>query len=232
MRRSEINAVLRDAQDMIGAAGFNLPPFAHLEPDDLAALAGSEIVARRLGWDVTDYGAGDFAALGLALFTLRNGRVGDLSAGRGMLYAEKLLILRDGQLCPMHKHLLKAEDIIHRWGNGCLEVELFASSPAGGRDPDAPVTVLCDGLPRTVPAGGRLVLHPGDSVTLMPGDWHAFRARGGDCLLGEVSTVNDDESDNLFDPPLPRFARIMENEAPWRWLVGDYPMLAGAARAS
>lgn len=210
---------------MIRAAGFTLPPFAHVAPADLNRLAGSEVIARRLGWDVTDYGAGDFAALGLALFTLRNGRVADLTAGRGMLYAEKLLVLREGQYCPMHTHRLKAEDIIHRWGDGWLEVEVFASDAAGGRDRAAPVTVLCDGLPRRLPAGGRLVLHPGESVTLMPGDWHAFRARGGDCLLGEVSTVNDDESDNIFDPPLPRFATVDEDEGPWRWLVSDYPAL-------
>lgn len=226
MRRSEINAILRDADATIRAAGFALPPFAHLDPDDLARLAGSEVVARRLGWDVTDYGGGDFARVGLALFTLRNGRAADLAAGRGMLYAEKLLVLRQDQLCPMHCHRLKAEDIIHRWGAGRLEVELYASDAAGGRDPAAPVTVLCDGIPRTVPAGGRIELALGESVTLMPGDWHAFRALGGDCLLGEVSTVNDDETDNVFDPPLPRFATVEEDAAPWRWLVSDYPALA------
>ena len=225
MRRSDINAILREADAMIRAAGFTLPPFAHLAPAELARLAGTEVVARRLGWDVTDYGGGDFAALGLALFTLRNGRAADLSAGKGMLYAEKLLVLRQGQLCPMHCHRLKAEDIIHRWGAGRLEVELYASDARGGRDAAAPVTVLCDGLPRTVPAGGRIVLGPGESITLMPGDWHAFRALGGDCLLGEVSTVNDDETDNIFDPPLPRFATVDEDAAPWRWLVSDYPGL-------
>lgn len=222
MKRSTVNAILREADAMIRAAGFTLPPFAHLAPDDLARLAGSEVVARRLGWDVTDYGGGDFARLGLALFTLRNGRVADLGAGKGMLYAEKLLVLRQGQLCPMHCHRLKAEDIIHRWGAGRLEVELFASDAAGGRDTGAPVTVLCDGVARTVPAGGRIVLGLGESITLMPGDWHAFRALDGDCLLGEVSTVNDDETDNIFDPPLPRFSTIDEDAAPWRWLVSDY----------
>lgn len=222
MRRSQVNAILREAEAMIRAAGFTLPPFGRMAPGELARLADSEVVARRLGWDVTDFGAGDFARLGLALFTLRNGRVADLAAGRGMLYAEKLLVLRQGQLCPMHCHRRKAEDIIHRWGEGRLEVELFASDAAGRRDLDAPVTVLCDGLPRTVPAGGRIVLAPGESVTLMPGDWHSFRALDGDCLLGEVSTVNDDETDNFFDPPLPRFSMIDEDEPPWRWLVSDY----------
>jgi D-lyxose ketol-isomerase len=226
MRRSQVNAILRHADAMIRTAGFTLPPFGYLAPDDLARLAGTQVVSRRLGWDVTDYGEGDFDRLGLALFTLRNGRVADLSAGKGMLYAEKLLVLRRDQLCPMHCHRWKTEDIIHRWGEGKLEVELFASDATGARDPSVSVTVLCDGEARTVQAGGRIVLEPGESITLMPGDWHAFRALGGECLLGEVSTVNDDQTDNIFDPPLPRFATVLEDEAPWRWLVSDYDSIS------
>jgi len=222
MKRSQINRILQDAAALIDRFGFALPPFAHLAPGALRALTGSDILTRRLGWDVTDYGGGDFDRLGLALFTLRNGRLADLRAGRGMAYAEKLLVLRQGQLCPMHTHRIKAEDIINR-GGGVLAVDLFASDSQGRRDPQAAVTVICDGLPRTVPAGGTLRLGPGESVTLMPGDWHAFRAEGGDCLLGEVSTVNDDLTDNIFDPDLPRFANVTEDEAPWRLLVSDYP---------
>ena len=33
---------------------------------------------------------------------------------------------------------------------------------------------------------------------LMPGIWHAFWGDGGDVLIGEVSTVNDDWADNIF----------------------------------
>jgi len=226
MRRSEINAILRAAEAFIHSFGHSLPPFCQLAPEALAAPANAGIRARRLGWDVTDYGGGDFARLGLTLVTLRNGRPEDLRAGRGMLYAEKLLVCRLGQLSPMHRHDLKTEDIINR-GGGTLAMELFASAPDGSRDTAAPVTVLCDGVARTLPAGGTLRLAPGESVTLMPGDWHAFRAEGADCLIGEVSTVNDDETDNVFDPPLPRFATVEEDSAPWRLLVSDYPRLSG-----
>ena len=230
MNRSEINTILQETDAFIRSFGFALPPFAHLSPADLRAEGHTEIFRRRLGWDVTDYGAGDFGAMGLALFTLRNGRVEDLAAGRGMLYAEKLLISRRDQLSPMHRHMLKAEDIINR-GGGTLVIELFAAAPDGSRDFDASVTVICDGLPRTLPAGGKLALGVGESVTLMPGDWHAFWAEGADCLIGEVSTVNDDETDNRFDPPLPRFAEVTEDEAPWRLLVSDYPaILQGATQ--
>ncbi len=41
-------------------------------------------------------------------------------------------------------------------------------------------------------------------------------------LIGEVSTVNDDETDNIFREPIGRFAQIEEDEAPTHLLVSDY----------
>ncbi|SIS89169.1 carbohydrate ABC transporter substrate-binding protein, CUT1 family [Roseivivax lentus] len=57
---------------------------------------------------------------------------------------------------------------------------------------------------------------------LMPGDWHAFWGEGGDVLVGEVSTVNDDETDNIFREPIGRFATIEEDKDPVHLLVSDY----------
>ena len=48
-------------------------------------------------------------------------------------------------------------------------------------------------------------------------------------LIGEVSTVNDDETDNIFAEPVSRFAKIEEDEAPWRLLVSDYATWLGQA---
>ncbi len=61
-----------------------------------------------------------------------------------------------------------------------------------------------------------------ESVTLLPGVWHAFWGEGGDVLIGEVSTVNDDETDNWFREPIGRFAAIEEDVAPTHLLVSDY----------
>ena len=226
MKRSEVNTILREADEFIRRHGFALPPFAHWSPDELRERAGPGILDARLGWDITDYGRGDFGALGLALFTLRNGSLADLKAGGGMCYAEKLLISREGQLSPMHRHVVKAEDIINR-GGGTLVIEPYHSAPEGSVDRTRPVEVPCDGTLRRLAAGEKLRLAPGESVTLMPGVWHAFWGEGsdggtGDVLIGEVSTVNDDETDNVFEDDLPRFAAIEEDEAPWRWLVSDY----------
>ena len=60
--------------------------------------------------------------------------------------------------------------------------------------------------------GDILRLQPGESVTLLPGNWHAFWGEGGDVLIGEVSTVNNDLTDNIFAEPIGRFADIEEDE--------------------
>ena len=121
----------------------------------------------------------------------------------------------------MHTHVIKAEDIINR-GGATLVIELYGSDPQGGFDERAGGTVMCDGIRRDFAAGEKLRLAPGESVTLMPGDWHAFWGEGGDVLIGEVSTVNDDLTDNIFREPIGRFSDIEEDVAPMHLLVSDY----------
>ncbi|MEX1662789.1 D-lyxose/D-mannose family sugar isomerase [Thioclava sp. 15-R06ZXC-3] len=80
---------------------------------------------------------------------------------------------------------------------------------------------MCDGQPRRYGPGEVLILRPGASVTLRPGDWHAFWGEGGDVLIGEVSTVNDDRTDTIFRDPIGRVSDIEEDEAPRHLLVND-----------
>ena len=230
MKRSQVNDIMVQADDMIRSFGFTLPPFAYWSPETFKrnAAAARTIIEAQCGWDITDYGTGDFEALGLFLFTLRNGRLADLQRGGGMCYAEKLLISRQDQLSPMHTHVIKAEDIINR-GGATLVVELFGSDAEGRFAEDQGGTVYCDGLRRDFTPGEKLRLAPGESVTLMPGDWHAFWGDGGDVLIGEVSTVNDDNTDNIFREPIGRFSDIEEDEAPRHLLVSDYDQMLPAA---
>ncbi|MFH1342922.1 MAG: D-lyxose/D-mannose family sugar isomerase [Pseudomonadota bacterium] len=224
MERSQINEILEESDRFIRSFGYVMPPFAYWSPEEMRARTASDagsIRDNRLGWDITDYGQGRFEDLGLFLFTVRNGSAADLAAGRGMLYAEKIMISRKDQVSPMHRHVVKAEDIINR-GGGALVLELFASREDGSIDPEAVVRVLTDGVARRFEAGGVLKLDPGESVTLMPGVWHAFWGEGGDVLIGEVSTVNDDLSDNVFREPIGRFSTIIEDERPRHLLVSDY----------
>ncbi|MFD1881503.1 D-lyxose/D-mannose family sugar isomerase [Paracoccus pacificus] len=228
MKRSEINRIMADAKEMIRAGGFALPPFAFWTPEEFSANlpAARRIVDAQMGWDITDYAQGDFSKTGLFLFTLRNGDLAELNASRGMVYAEKLLISREGQVTPMHTHVIKTEDIINRSG-ATLAIQLYGSDAAGAIDHGRGVTVDCDGIARKVAAGDILRLAPGESVTLRPGDWHAFWGEGGSVLVGEVSTVNDDLTDNIFEADIGRFAEIDEDEAPTHLLVSDYDAWLG-----
>ena len=225
MKRSTINDIMAAADEMIRAHGFTLPPFAYWTPDDFRARVADGSAVRiadaRMGWDITDYGQGTFETFGLFLFTLRNGSLADLQRGGGMVYAEKLLISKQDQLSPMHTHVIKSEDIINR-GGATLAVELFGSDESGQCDESKGATVLTDGLVRKLDPGAVLKLAPGESVTLNPGNWHAFWGEGGDVLIGEVSTVNDDETDNLFREEIGRFAKIEEDVDPTHLLVSDY----------
>ncbi|MEL6701522.1 MAG: D-lyxose/D-mannose family sugar isomerase, partial [Pseudomonadota bacterium] len=207
MKRSDINTIMAHADDMIRSFGFALPPFAHWTPDEFKdrAATAPHIVNARCGWDITDYGAGDFDRMGLFLFTTRNGSMNDLKRGGGMCYAEKIMISRHDQISPMHRHIFKTEDIINR-GGATMVIELYGSDDEGNFAEDRGGQVMCDGILRTFAPGEKLRFAPGESVTLRPGDWHAFWGEGGDVLIGEVSTVNDDETDNIFRDPIGRFA--------------------------
>ncbi len=224
MKRSEVNEIIRESDKFIRSFGYVMPPFAYWSPEELKARTATDsraILQARLGWDITDYGQGKFDELGLFLFTTRNGNQEDLKKGGGMLYAEKIMISREKQLSPMHRHIVKAEDIINR-GGGTLVLELFNSNLDGGVDEKTDVEVATDGRIVRQKAGGLLKLQPGESVTLLPGNWHAFWGEGGDVLIGEVSTVNDDLTDNIFREPIGRFSSIDEDEAPLHLLVSDY----------
>jgi D-lyxose ketol-isomerase len=230
MKRSEVNRIMQAADEFIRSYGFVLPPFAYWSVEEFRKRLGGArtIVENRMGWDITDYGRGKFDKLGLFLFTVRNGKASDLPKGRGMLYAEKIMITRRDQLSPMHRHNIKAEDIINR-GGGKLVLTLYMPDAEGHIDRSQEVHVETDGVVRRMPAGGKLVLNPGESVTLLPGVWHDFIAEDKDVLIGEVSTVNDDLTDNVFEEPVGRFADIEEDEAPLHLLVSDYDKFLGKA---
>lgn len=221
VKRSLVNEILKEADAFIRSFGYVLPPYAYLSPEEMQKTDHRLYRERSMGWDITDYGLEKFDEMGLFLFTVRNGVAEDLTKGTGMLYAEKIMISRKDQLSPMHRHMIKAEDIINR-GGGKLVLELFAPDKDGRIDREADVTVPVDGRMVTLPAGGKLSLDPGESVTLLPGIWHAFWGENKDVLIGEVSTVNDDRTDNWFEMDIGRFSNIEEDEKPLHLLVSDY----------
>ena len=222
MKRSEINQIMRAANSFFRSRGFHLPPFAYWSPHDWTRKGEevSEIVDRRLGWDITDFAKNRFCKCGLAIFTLRNGPVEDLQSGKGKLYCEKVLMIRHDQVCPFHFHWHKMEDIINR-GGGELVIQVYNSNPEEGVA-DTPVTLSQDGVRRTFGAGTAVRLQPGESLTLPPYCYHKIWGWRQDVMIVEVSLVNDDNNDNRFLEPIGRFAQIEEDEKPLFLLRDDY----------
>lgn len=206
MKRSAINAALRAARATVTQHGFALPAWADWTADHHAANAEQSafLVQRQIGWDVTDFGSGDFTARGLTLLCIRNGIQGDASERP---YAEKLLFVGENQETPFHAHKVKLEDIITR-GGGNLMVEFTREGSFADDD-----QVRVDG--RLVPAfAGPIRIAPGASITIPRGLMHRFYGEPGHgpVFVAEVSQCNDDMNDNFFLEPLGRFSTIVEDE--------------------
>jgi len=223
MTRSEINRLMREAIQFFDRHQFKLPPWSAYSPEKWKALGpeADEIRHNKLGWDITDFGLNDFYAYGLLLFTIRNGNYHDPQSKK--TYAEKIMIVRENQVTPMHFHQLKMEDIINR-GGGNLCIQLY-NSKADGELSNEPGVVSIDGIQRGFKAGEVVALTPGESIALVQGVYHKFWGESGKglVLVGEVSQVNDDNTDNVFYDKCGRFPAIEEDEPPLYFLCSEYP---------
>ena len=227
MRRSEINRAIVTAADFIQTMHFRLPPFAFWPPEKWREVGheADEIRECMLGWDVTDFGAGDFARIGRTLFTLRNGRYGDPRYPK--VYAEKAIYNPEGQRAPLHFHQSKMEDIINR-GGGNILITLWQAGP-DNRPSDEEFTLAVSGIGRVIQPGETVRLQPGESICLPPQTIHQFWGEEGTgpSLSGEVSSVCNDRTDNFFLDKLDRFPPIEEDQAPIRLLCNEYPPATG-----
>lgn len=175
MKRSEINALVRDATAVLAEAGWALPPAPR--------------------WDVTDFGLGDVRRHGLVLINL----------AEEPEYCEKIMVAWKGMETPDHHHRVKKEDIVCR--RGLLRIRLAGEGARLDGQPVGP---------------GEIELPAGSRVTLPPGLDHAFWPASESCVIGEVSTANDDEHDNFFaNPDVGRYPEIDEDEAPIVRLISD-----------
>ena len=228
MKRSEINSYIRWAERFLADSNIRLPDLAYWSPAELASRRDQLSTVRRLelGWDITDFGSGDFLRVGAVLYTVRNGLAGD--PGVGVPYCEKYILMREGQFLPMHYHVFKSEDIINRAG-GDVAVRLWNVDRATGKIVDGDVVVMMDGIRHVFASGEEIIVFNGCSVTLLPYMAHVFgpKVGTGDVVIGEVSKVNDDHTDNYFLEPVARFADIEEDEAPCRVLCNEYGNVLG-----
>jgi len=226
MKRSEINRIIKDAIALLDKNKFKLPRFAYWTMKEWGENSENIDVIREvgLGWDITDFGSGDFDKIGAVLFTIRNGKPG--KEGVGSPYAEKILIFKEGQRLPIHYHAEKTEDIINR-GEGVMEMRFYKKLADGGVDYDGEVEYYSDGIKYVAKAGEAVDVTTGNSVRLDPFINHTFGAKlgCGPLICGEVSKINDDLTDNYFAEPTSRFADIEEDEAPLYPLCNEYEKL-------
>lgn len=226
MKRSEVNAALRWAKVLLHRNNIRLPRYAywdlekwHENKDSIATICRV-----MLGWDITDFGTGNFDEIGAVLYTVRNGDVEHPDVG--VPYCEKYILQKEGQRLPRHYHVFKTEDIINRAG-GVLAVYLWNVDPESGEALQSDVTVYMDGIASSFKAGEEILIYPGDSISLPPYVAHIFGPKMGcgELIVGEVSKVNDDNSDNYFLEPIDRFAEIEEDEAILHPLCNEYNQL-------
>lgn len=226
MKRSEINELLRWSVELLERYQFKLPRFAYWPMEEWMENRDKIDTLRTVmqGWDITDFGSGRFNEIGAVLYTVRNGKEGQ--PGVGSPYAEKYLLFREGQRLPLHYHVSKTEDIINR-GGGIMSIYLYNSRPDGSVDYESDVTYSSDGIFYTVRAGEEVQITPGNSIRLTPYMYHIFGAKNGfgPLIVGEVSAVNDDNTDNYFAEPVSRFADIEEDEPILYPLCNEYSVL-------
>ena len=198
MKRSEINRALRELEAMVKEYRFSLPPFCHFTPEEWANMGHEydEIRHNMLGWDITDYGLGDFEKVGFSLITLRNHwhKMEDIiNRGGGTL------LIRVYNSLPDEEIDRDSDVTVHMDG-------VTRTVPAGTQlrlEPGMSISIQ----PR--------LYH---DFEIAPGS--------GNVLIGEVSQCNDDNTDNRFNPPVGRFPAIEEDEPPYRLLCNEYPEAA------
>ena len=212
MKRSEIQSAIAWAKDLLDRYQFRLPSFAYWSMEEWKTNKPQldTVFQTMRGWDVSSFGHDNFEEMGAVLFTIRNGVPG---TNVGCPYAEKLIMMKEGQTLPMHFHFVKTEDIINR-GGGVLLIQVYNSLPDGSADLTGDVRILTDGVESFVPAGSFVEVTCGNSMTIYPGLYHLFKAKPGtgDIIVGEVSSINDDKTDNRFLEQRPRFIAVEEDE--------------------
>ncbi len=159
-------------------------------------------------WDVTDFGLADWRNFGLVLVNL----------AEEPEYCEKLMYAQKGMTTPAHCHRKKKEDIICRWGRLAVQVWAGVPNESGEREFSMPI----DHEPVTVKSGQIIELPAGSRVTLVPGVYHAFYPLSDECIIGEVSTANDDLNDNFFvNSDIGRYPNLDEDEPAILRLLSD-----------
>lgn len=233
--RSEVNRILTGGLEFLDDMRQPIPTFCRWNMDEWIKYGKEysdfrEMRNRGIGWDITDFGSRQYEKTGLLLITQSNGILqGDaLPKHVDQPYANKILIVGEGQVTPMHHHIKKREDIYNDGANGILDIELYTVGNDGRPDPRKEINIFMNGYSwMRLTAGSIISLAPGERVRLDPIHYHRFWGRKGEgrVLVKETSMVNDDANDNVFLPEdnVQRFPWISEDVKPQYLLCHECP---------
>ena len=104
MKRSEINAAISEAKDMIDRYSWVLPKWGYWSKEEYNNNPNLKnyLKNHQMGWDVTDFGKGEFEKKGITLFCIRNGIQGN---NDDKPYAEKLLLEVDSNQIELNSKI-------------------------------------------------------------------------------------------------------------------------------
>lgn len=154
-------------------------------------------------WSATDFGLGDYTKEGLVEVLLANEAE----------YCEKIMYAREGMVTCAHTHYEKKEDIIVRHGK--LKITLWSKNPRENPNNTDTVEVKINRKLEKHKSGVPFYLTSGTRITLTSGIFHEFVPVEGPCMIGEVSTFCNEETDNIFaNPKVDIFQAPEADEAP------------------
>ncbi|NQT81066.1 MAG: D-lyxose/D-mannose family sugar isomerase [Candidatus Aminicenantes bacterium] len=226
MKRSKINNLIDEGIVFLNSRNYTLPPQAFWSLKDWYKNREKvgEITKRRIGWDLTDFDSGDYKKTGLLLYTLSNGFIGQDGKPVDQSFSNKILIVEENQVTPMHHHRSKMEDIINL-GGGNLQIKIYNMDKKEGVEKYSPLKIFHNEMWESYEPGTVINLKPGDRIRLDPNHYHEFWGQPGHgkTLVEEVSSVNDDRTDNIFVDKPGRFPEITEDEKPKYLLCTELP---------
>lgn len=240
MKRSEIDGAIARAIGNAKKFHVALPKWAEWKPSQFDASADG-IRHQKLGWKVVDFGASDFPNCGLVILALCSPLVDDAGAPRTKPqtvgkreypvtgFSRKYLFVQAGQTEPHHFHRQKARKEVTVVAGAPVRFELaWADGDTALSEKDVDVQV--DGIWHHLPAGGSIVVNPGETITL-PGELShiiSVPEGGEDTIMLETSTANNDTKDNIFPFMTPTSVPVDEDSAARYQLLDEHGAAVGS----
>ncbi len=237
MKRSEIDTAIERAISNAKNLGVALPAWSDWHPQQFEKNADG-IRHQKLGWKVVDFGMKDFENCGLVILALCSSLVDETGEPLTKVahlgeydypvtsFSRKYLFVQAGQTEPHHFHRQKARKEVSVIAGAPVRFELaWAENDTTLSNQD--VNVAVDGIWHQLPAGGSLMVNPGETITLPGNLSHIISvAEGGpDTIMMETSTANNDRRDNIFPFMTPTSTSVIEDTVARYQLLDEHRLV-------